>query len=101
MDGHPCSQPAYSTPHWPVGACSKDTTGQRFWTAPHSTAHAPIDVLTGERTLDHRFAIPGSGPSKAASLITILPFLLPHSLNRNKDDEPMLPTTSDVRKQEA
>jgi hypothetical protein len=84
-----------------VGACSKDTTGQRFWTAPHSTAHAPIDVLTRERTLDHRFAVPEIRPSKAASLIAILPFPSPHSLNRNKGDEPMLPTTSDVRKQEA
>jgi hypothetical protein len=84
-----------------VGACSKDTTGQRFWTAPHSTAHAPIDVLTSERTLDHRFAVPESGLQRQHLLIAILPFLLLTPSIETKSDEPMLPTTGDVRKQEA
>jgi hypothetical protein len=52
----------------------------------------PIDVLTGERTRNRPLQVPESGLQRQHVLMSSPPFSSPHSLNRNKGDEPVLST---------
>jgi hypothetical protein len=78
---HPCP-PSPAHPHWPAGACSYATIGQRLGPPPHSAAPAPIDVLTGERNSlvnHHRTSRSLTADWSSACLIAVLlvPLLSP------------------------